>query len=93
MARFDRHKSGDPPEDLSQKYFEQNALDGLMLIDDSTLRHWLTLVPQLSRIEPVDPRGISTRFLHQVLRSAGTIATLAIPQRDEDDPFAAKSSC
>jgi hypothetical protein len=52
----------------------------------------IPLIPELSRIQPVNPRGLAPRFVQEVLRSAWAIATLAIPQRDEGDLFAAKSS-
>ena len=52
-------------------------LSGLAAIghDHETHRHIADpSIPQLSRIDPVDPRGLAARFLHQVLRSAGPIA-------------------
>jgi hypothetical protein len=46
------------------------------------------LMPQLCRIQPADPRGLTPRLVHEVACSAWTIATLAIDVAPNSYPLA-----
>jgi hypothetical protein len=52
----------------------------------------MSLCPKLRRVEPVYPSCSATDFFYEVLRTAGSVAALSVPEANEID-FLGTESC
>jgi hypothetical protein len=48
--------------------------------------------PKLRRVQPVYPSRSATDFLHEVLRTAGSVTALSVPQANEIDLLGTESA-
>jgi hypothetical protein len=75
----------DLPADDIQSLFEFTAeiyRRNIGIEDDRIDRSGL-LGPKLRRVQPVYPSRFAPNLLHQVLRAAGAVTTLSVPQANE----------